>query len=229
MNYTWDFSPVWEYRSAILRGAVTTLTLTIFSCGAGTLIAVPVSLGLTSERAWLRLLTTTVVELWRACPPLVLLLWAFYLLPVATGFGFSPYTTAVICFTAIYACFAADIFRGAISSVPRLTLDSGRALGMNRSTLLRRIIIPDVFRRSLPALNALSVGTLKMSSLASVIAVAELTYSAQWILTFRPKTLEIYTAAAAAYVLLIVPLVIVLRYVEGRPWCALNPVSHAGR
>ncbi len=100
---------------------------------------------------------------------------------------------------------------------------------MDRLTLLRRITIPEISRRSLPALNALSVGTLKMSSLASVIAVSELTYSAQWIITLRPKTLEVYTAVAVAYVVLIVPLVILLRYIEERPWCALNPVSHDRR
>lgn len=226
MNYTWDFSPVWEHRATIVNGAVTTFTLTILTCGAGTVLAIPTALGLTSARTWLQLPVTTIVELWRACPPLVLLLWAYYLLPVATGYGFSAYTTAVICFTAIFACFAADIFRGAILSIPRMTFDSGRALGMNRLTLFKRITVPEVFRRSLPALNALSVGTLKMSSLASVISVAELTYSAQWIITLRPKTLEIYTAAAVAYVILIVPLVVLLRYIEESPWCALNPVSN---
>jgi polar amino acid transport system permease protein len=228
VNYAWNFAPVWEHWRAILNGATTTLTLTVLTCVAGTALGIPIALGLASRRLWLRFSSTVAVELCRACPPLVLLLWAYYVLPVMTGHGFSAYITAVICFTAIFASFAADIFRGAIGSIPRATLDSGRALGMDRFTLFKRVTIPEVFRRSLPALNALCVGTLKMSSLASVIAVAELTYSAQWIITVRPKSLEIYTAAAIAYIALIIPLVLLLRFIEGRSWCAVNPISHVG-
>jgi polar amino acid transport system permease protein len=227
MNHVWNYSPIWEYREAIIQGVGGTLMLTLLSCVIGTVLGLTLALALVRGRSWSKWAITVFIELFRACPPLVLLLWAYYLLPAVTGIGFSAMVTAVVSFTLVFACFAADIFRGAIESIPRATLDSGRAIGMRGTTLIRRIIVPEVFRRSLPALNAQTVGMLKMSSLASVIAVGELTYTAQLILVQRPLPFEIYTATAGIYVLMILPLVVLLRWVERQPWCAMNPVSHA--
>ncbi len=206
-----------------------TFFLTLVSCALGAMLGLVIAIGLSSQHWSTRHSMTVVVELIRACPPLVLLIWAYYLMPAMTGIGLSSTSTTIIVFTAIFAAFSADIFRGSIESIPRATLDSGRALGMSKQLLIRRIFVPEVFRRSFPSVNSLIVSTLKMSSLASVIAVQELTYSAQLILAQRPRPFEIYTATAAAYCLVIFPIVFILRWVERQHWCSLNPTSHAGR
>jgi polar amino acid transport system permease protein len=226
MNYTWDFSPIWEYRAVIGDGLVTTLVLTLFSCSLGALLGLLVSLALVSKAKGVRVVTTVSVEAIRACPPLVLLIWAYYLLPVLTGFALSAMATTAIVFILVFAAFSADVYRGSIETIPRATLDSARSLGMSKKLLSRRVLIPELARRSFPALNALVVSTLKMSSLASVIAVHELTYSAQLILAQRPRPFEIYTATAAAYAVLVIPLVFFLRWAERQPRLSLNPVSH---
>lgn len=206
-----------------------TLMLTFLSCVVGTLFGLAIALGLVRRNPSIRHPLTLFVEVARACPPLVLLIWAFYLVPTLSGVSLSATATAMLVFTVVFAVFAADVFRGAIEAIPRALLDSGRVLGMPRITLLRRIIVPEVFRRSLPALNGQAVGLLKMSSLASVISVHELTYSAQLILAQRPLPFEIYTVTAGAYCLLVLPMVLLLRWVERQAWCALNPSSHALR
>jgi len=229
MDHVWNFSPVWEYREAILDGLGMTFGITVVSSAFGTCLGLFVALGLVKNEAWTRRVLTGLVELIRACPPLVLLIWAYYLVPAVTGIGLSAVSTTIIVFTAVFGAFAADIFRGSITAIPRATLDSGRALGMKRTVLVTRIIVPEIFRRSFPALNGQLVGLLKMSSLASVISVPELTYSAQLILAQRPLPFEIYTAIAAAYCLVIFPIVWLLRWMERQHWCVLNPASHDDR
>lgn len=229
MQVTWDFSPVWEYRAVIAHGLLTSFVLTLAACVAGTLAGLGLSLLLVAQRPHVRRCATAVVELLRACPPLVLLIWTYYLLPALTTFAPSSIATAFLVFTIVFAVFAADVFRGSIEAIPVATIDSARSLGMDRRLLARRVIIPEVARRSFPALNALVVSTLKMSSLASVIAVPELTYAAQLILAQRPRAFEIYTATAVAYAIAVLPTVVALRWLERLPTFALNPTSHAQR
>lgn len=229
MHHTWDFSPVWAYRAVILDGLVTTLGLTVISCGIGAVVGLLLALALIARASLLRITFTLLVEGVRACPPLVLLIWMYYLLPVLTGLALSAMATTLTVFTLVFAAFSADVYRGSMEAIPQATLDSARSIGMTRRLIAKRVILPELTRRSFPALNALIVSTLKMSSLASVIAVHELTYSAQLILTQRPRPFEIYTATAGAYATLVIPLVFVLRWIERQPWCSLNPTSHADR
>lgn len=229
MRHIWDFSPVWEHRGVILDGMAMTLALSLASCALGAVLGFVVAIALASRRRALRLTATIPVEAVRLCPPLVLLIWAYYLAPVLLGVSLSATSTAMIVFTVVFTAFAADVYRGSVEAIPRSTLDSARSIGMQQQLLYRRVIFPEVVRRSIPTLNALVVSTLKMSSLASIIAVHELTYSAQLILIRRPRPFELYTATAIAYMLLLIPLVFALRWLERLPWCSLNPISHAPR
>jgi polar amino acid transport system permease protein len=227
MRHVWDFSPVWQYRHVIIDGMVTTLALSLVACALGALLGLFVAAPLVSRNVAMRLSATALVEGIRACPPLVLLIWTYYLVPVLFGVSFSALTTATVVFTIVFMAFAADVYRGSVIAIPKATFDSARSIGMSKRGIYRRVILPELLRRSLPTLNALAVSTLKMSSLASVIAVHELTYSAQLILIQRPRPFELYTATAAAYALLILPIVFALRWIEHQPWCSLNPTKHA--
>jgi polar amino acid transport system permease protein len=225
MQHIWDFSPIWENFDAILDGLRVTFLLTLLSCSIGAVAGLGAAVGLTSK-TWTSRLLTAFVELIRACPPLVMLIWMYYLLPSMTGVGLSPFSTATIVFALTFAAFSADVFRGSIEAIPPQTLESGITLGMSRSTVIRRVLIPEVFRRSFPAVNALVVSTLKMSSLASVIAVNELTYNAALILQLRPRPFEVYTAIAVAYCSVILPIVFFLRWLERQPWLSIHPSSN---
>jgi len=221
--HNWDFSPVYQYSDAIIDGMVVTLLLTVSSCVVGTALAVPVGIGLKSSNRIVAASVTVLVEMIRALPPLVLLIWFYYLLPVITGVGISPFATAFVVFAISFAAFAADIFRGSIESISKGTKEAAMALGMTKSTFIRRVILQEVFRRSFPSLNSLAVGTLKMSSLASVIAVNELMYSATLILSERPRPFEVYTAIALAYLCLIVPIVFFFLFLERSKWFVFEP------
>lgn len=223
MITTVDFSPVWHYRQALFYGLCLTVLVSLAAIVVGTLMAIPLALGLRCRNRWVRAVFSIIVEFVRACPPLVFLLWCHYLLPIAFGFRTSPITTSLLVFTTYFAAFAADIFRGSLDAVNKDTLHAAIALGFSPILLLRRVQIPEVFRRSLPALNSLAVNLLKMSSLASIIAVPELMYSASLILAERPRPFEVYSTIAAAYIAVIVPLVWLLRCWEKSRYGALHP------
>lgn len=217
--------PFWD---SIARGLIYTILLTVIptvvGSALGVLLAMLLATGRHSPAFWL---VTALVEVIRGVPPLVWLVWVYFALPILLDIRFDALTAALLVFTAIYAAFSADIFRGAIAAIPKSTVDSALALGMTRGVVARRVTLTEVMRRSFAALNGQTVGLLKMSSLASIIAVPELTYSFQLILIRRPAPFEIYTGMAAAYCALVFPTVWFLRRIESSRHFTLNPVSGA--
>lgn len=206
MHYEWDFRVIWEYRNALLSGLAMSVILSTLSIVIGTMISIPVALALVSSNRWGRPIAAAIVLTVRSLPLLVALIFAHYLLPVVTGVNQPAFLTALIVFTANITAFAADVLRGGISAIPAEHTDAGTALGMTRPTIIRRIILPETFRRSLPALIALYISLFKYSSLASVISVAELLRTADLIVVERFKPLEIYLAVAGLYMAVIIPM-----------------------
>jgi polar amino acid transport system permease protein len=105
------------------------------------------------------------------------------------------------------AAYFAEIFRGGIASIHRGQADAARAIGMRPWQAMRRIILPQAARRMLPPFINEVANLVKLTTLGSVIAVAELLHEGENLIsdTFRP--LEIYTALAVAFALIIFPII----------------------
>jgi ABC-type amino acid transport system permease subunit len=132
-------------------------------------------------------------------PVLVLLVWMYYLLPSAFGYRPSAVVVSVVALSLNLSAFVADVVRGAIARVSIDDIEAARAIGMKPSLRLRRVILPEVIRNSLPALVALYINQLKWTSLASVIGVEELLHTADTIMIHTYRALEAYTAIAVIY------------------------------
>jgi polar amino acid transport system permease protein len=221
----WDFSPVWQYADVLAYGLGMTFVVTLISSVVGLSLGIVISLLLSSRNLPTARFVTAATEFIRACPPIALLLWVYFGLPGLTNIAPSSFMTAVIVFSIYYAAFAGDILRSSIAAIPPGAVRSFAALGMSKHQVIRRFIVPDTIRRSFGALNALTVSNLKMSSLASVIALQELTYSATLILTQRPRPFEIYTAMALGYIVVIIPIVAALRSAERSKYFSYAPTS----
>jgi polar amino acid transport system permease protein len=226
--YLMEFSSISPFFPSIIRGLYTTVLLTVISSVFGSAIGLFLFIVLIRKAAdFPFLLATAFVEVVRAVPPLVWLIWAYFVLPIAVGVRLDGFLCAAIVFSIIYGAFAADIFRGARASVPTGIIESALAIGMSDRQLKRHVLGTEVLRRSFAALNAQTIGMLKMTSLASVIAVPELTYAFQLIVTQRPLPLEVYSAMAVAYCALIFPLVFFLRRLEASSLLVQEPKSYA--
>jgi polar amino acid transport system permease protein len=218
MTIDWDFSVVWQNRGALLSGLWVSVHLSVLSGAIGTAIALPAALATVSRVPAVRVVTISVLEVLRAIPLPLKLLWVFYGIPYAGGPTLSPYATALLVFTVNFVAFAADVFRGAIRTIPQAQIDGAVVLGMSRSQVARRVLLPEIARRSLPAWNGLFITLLKLSSIASIIAVPELLHTASLVLSDRPKPFEVYTALVVMYAAVVIPVSLCLRSLERSRW-----------
>jgi His/Glu/Gln/Arg/opine family amino acid ABC transporter permease subunit len=145
------------------------------------------------------LFATGFVELFRNLPLLLLVYWAFYVMPVLTGFGLPPFTTGLVALCLNVSAYNSETFRSGINSIRKGQSEAGLALGMSRLEVFRQIVLPQAWRRVLPILASTWVSLFKDTSLVSVIAVGELAHTAMQIRSQSFRVLEMLTAMAAIY------------------------------
>lgn len=187
-------------------------TAIVISITIGLLVALP---GLSSRKG-LRLASRTYVELVRAVPLLVLILWVYYGLPQLTGLTLSVFWAGVIALALSDSAFQAEIFRGGIQSIARGQYEAAWSVSLNYRDTMRHVILPQAIRRILPALGNQLVYMLKMSSLVSVIGMQELTRKANELVVVEYRPLEIYTILMLEYLVLILIVSQAVRWLERR-------------
>jgi polar amino acid transport system permease protein len=203
--YHWDFSILWTYRALLVAGLGYTLLFTAICVVLGLVIGLAAGIGRLSTNRFIAVPLRAYVELFRCTPVLVQLVWFYYALPVLTGLQISAVTAATLCLSLYGGAFYSEIIRGGIISTDAGQIEAARALGMRRFQVLRRIVLPQAFKRMVPPLMSQSIMQLKNTSLLSVLAVPDLLYQGQVIAheTYRP--LELYTFIAVAYFAVLLP------------------------
>jgi His/Glu/Gln/Arg/opine family amino acid ABC transporter permease subunit len=213
---SFDWSVVWQHRDALLAGTATTVLLTVLTM----IIAVPCGMIVAALRlyAWapVRAAATAYVELFRNLPLILVVYWAFYVLPITTGLELSPFATGLAALALNVTAYNAETFRAGIHSIRRGQTEAALALGMSRAQALRRVLIPQASRRVLPILASTWVSLFKDTSLVSVIAVAELAYVSMQIRSQTFRVLEMLTAMAAIYWLLGYPQAKLVDWIQRR-------------
>ncbi|MCW5300501.1 amino acid ABC transporter permease [Herbaspirillum lusitanum] len=214
--YHWDFAALWQFRNVIAVGFGYTLAYTVACVLLGLLIGLAVGLGRLSTNPLVSGPLRAYVEVFRCTPVLVQLVWFYYALPVLVGIEMSAGTSALLALALYGGAFYSEIIRGGIVSIDIGQSEAGCALGMTRFQLMRRVILPQAFKRMTPPLVSQSIMQLKNTSLLSVLAVPDLLYQGQIIAheTYRP--LEIYTMVAVIYFLILLPATIWAKRLENR-------------
>ncbi|HEY0182048.1 MAG TPA: amino acid ABC transporter permease [Rhodopila sp.] len=207
MNYHWHFEILWTYRFALLRAAQITFWLTLFSLAIGIAMGLTFGLLRSSRNGFLRVPAGIYVEFFRSTPSLVQIVWIYYALPVLTGVQMGNMTAASIGFGLHSGAYFAETFRGGIASIHRGQFDAARAIGMRYGTAMRRIILPQAYRRMLPPFINEVANLIKLTTLGSTIAVSELLHTADSLISETYRPLEFYTALALAFFLFIFPVI----------------------
>ncbi|MEL0166480.1 MAG: amino acid ABC transporter permease, partial [Alphaproteobacteria bacterium] len=158
----------------------------------------------------------TYVELVRAVPILVLILWVYYGLPQIAAISISVFWAGVIALAISDSAFQAEIFRAGIQSVDRGQYEAAHSISLNYRDTMRYVILPQAIKRILPALGNQLVYMLKMSSLVSVIGMQELTRRANELVVTEYRPLEIYTVLVLEYLVLILLVSAGVRWLERR-------------
>lgn len=110
--------------------------------------------------------------------------------------------------------YIGEVLRGAIQAVPPGQIDAGRAMGMSRATLFRRIILPQAVRIGLPAYGNEVMYTIKDSALASTVTLMEITGTARNLVAKTYKPVEIFLVAACIYLCLVFFAICIEKYIE---------------
>jgi len=205
VDYTWDFKVVADNFPILLRGVWLTVELWAVALVLGLMLGLLISLGPVSGKRWLRIPAIGYVEVFRNTPVLVQLIWFYYAFPIVLGQQLSPITAAIMGLTLNTSAYCAEIFRAGIESIAKGQWEAAKAIGMTRSMALRRVILPQVGKRMLPAFTNRAIELAKVTSLASVLAVHEVMYQGRLLSSTYYRPLEILTVVALVYFVLIYP------------------------
>ena len=199
---SFDWGVIWQYRDALAEGVLMTVLLAVVTM----LIAIPGGIVLALMRlSPLRPVSAAsacFVEFFRNIPLILLVYWAYYVMPVAIGIEFSAFTTGLVALSLNVSAYNAETFRAGIGSIRRGQTEAALALGMSRLQVMREVVFPQAVRRVLPVLASTWVSLFKDTSLVSVIGVSELAHVSLQIRAQTFRILEMLTAMAGIYWLL---------------------------
>jgi polar amino acid transport system permease protein len=203
-----------KYLPAIIDGFFLTIHLALLVIVAG----IALGLVLAVIRAFairpLNWLIIFVVDLFRALPPLVIIVLIYFGLPSA---GISPdvFVATWISLTLVLMAFTEEIFWAGITAVPRGQWEAARSTGLTFSQTLGRVVLPQAIRLTVPPLTNRTIAITKGTALGSVIGLADILSQASSGVShsFNPSPL---TLGAIAYLILFLPVVILGRWIETR-------------
>ena len=198
----------------LLSGLTTTIFISVVSIVISMVLGFIVAIPSLAKSKFLTYINIGYVEIVRAVPLLVLILWIYYGLPIMTGISFSPFVSGIIALAISESAFQAEIFRAGINSIKKAQWEAGSSLGLNFFKRLRLVIFPQAIKNILPAIGNQFVYVLKMSSLVSIIGIGDLTRKANELVVTTYRPLEIYTFLILEYLILILIVSFFVRKLE---------------
>lgn len=209
-----DLAIMWQAAPLLLRGFLTTLMLCAIVIPLGLAGGLAVALLGVSPRRAIRWPVSAAVDFFRAVPPLVLLIFVYAGLPFA-GLRLSPVASVALAFLLNTSSYYGEIIRAGLESVGRGQREAARSTGLTGAQATLYVVLPQALRNVLPDLLSNTVEAVKLTSIASAVAMPELLYSADMArsLTYNASPLVL---AAAFYLALLWPLIRLIGRFEHR-------------
>ncbi|WP_206502533.1 ectoine/hydroxyectoine ABC transporter permease subunit EhuD [Streptomyces chrestomyceticus] len=212
---TWS----WEYVGDILPDLLSGLWITVQATLLGSLVAFALGLVwallLRSPSRWVTWPVSAFVEFVRNTPLLVQLFFLFFVLP-GWGLTFDPLTTGVIGLGLHYSTYTAEVYRAGIDGVPEGQWEAATALSLPRRRTWTSVILPQAFRRVVPALGNYVIAMFKDTPMLAAITVAELLFQANSIGATTFDYMEPITVVGVLFVVISYPTSLLLRVLERR-------------
>lgn len=216
MEYHLNFNFVWKYADKLWWGLALSVQLAFISILVGCVIGLALALAHSGGNRWTRGAVATYVEFIRNVPLLLLVYLVFYGIPSAGGFAYDA-TTSFVATLAIYSgAYLVEVFRAGLDAVPKGVIDAGKAIGLTPWQRFVELRLPIMLRVVLPSLSNAFISLFKDTSLASVIAVPELTYGANWIKTNTFRQVEVWLVVWPIYLVTGWAILAALRQLERR-------------
>jgi polar amino acid transport system permease protein len=216
LRYEWDFSVVWRYTDLLVEGGIGTVWLFVAALALAMPLGLLLALARLSRIPVVSHLAIFYIDVFRAAPALVLIIWFYFVLPILLHVEFSAFIAAMLALGLQSAAYLAEVFRAGIQSIGRGQTEAARSIGMSSAVALRYIILPQAVKRALPVFFTRLIELFKSTALAAPITYAELVYNATEVSsrTFRP--VETFTVVALIYFVVILAMSQIARGVERR-------------
>jgi polar amino acid transport system permease protein len=206
---------VFQFLPLLLAASVVTVKVSllalIVSSGLGLILAL---LKLSPNRA-LSYPAGALINIIRGLPILIVLFYMYFVLP-ELGIDLSAFEAGVLGLGVGYAGYQAEIFRAGIQAVDQGQVEAAKAIGMKSGMTMRRVLLPQALRISLPPYANTFTMILKDSSLVSTITVAEMTHAGQLIASSTFQNMTVYTLTALLYLAMSLPLLFLVSWLELR-------------
>ncbi|MEM6943005.1 MAG: amino acid ABC transporter permease [Pseudomonadota bacterium] len=203
-----------KYAPSILEGVYVTVLLSILIVLSGTGLGLALAALRSLAPAAVRIVVVVFADIFRALPPLVLILIAYFGLP-SVGLFLSSFLVLFLILTLVLAAFAEEIFWAGITSVPKGQWEAARSTGLRPAETLVWIVLPQAVRLAIPPLTNRAIAVTKMTALGTVIGVSDILNQATTAQSFSGNASPLLLAAIA-YVAIFLPLVILSRWLETR-------------
>lgn len=204
-----------EFAPILLEGVWTTVALTASALLLATVLGVVWALMRTSGLAWLAWPVAAFTNVIRGIPIIVQLFYIYFVMP-DFGLDLTAFQAGAVGLGVAYSAYMGEVFRAGILSVDAGTVEAAESLGMTHARVLRRVVLPQALRLVLPPYGNTLIMLLKDSSQASVITVAEISTKSRLLAASTFKNQEVFTMAALLYLVLSVPLVVLVGWLERR-------------
>lgn len=212
MSSLWD---TLQYMPLFLSGIGMTVLLWLAALAVATVIGMLLALATCSNIPALSRAAGAYILLIRGVPILVQIFYIFFLLP-AIGIVLPAYWAAVAGLGLAFSAYMAEVFRAGILAIDKGQVEAATSLAMPPFVIAKRVIVPQAIRTALPGYSNIVVMILKTTSLASVIAVPEMSRTALLLVQATYKSIELFTLLAALYIAISIPLIVLIRRMERR-------------
>lgn len=199
---------------ALFSGLQTTLALFIIVLVASLPLGLIIGIGRVFSPRWLQAVIGVYIYIMRGTPLMLQLMFVFFGLPFI-GISMERFSAALFAYILNYAAYYAEIFRGGIISVPRGQFEAIHVLNIGKVRGFRRIIMPQVFRVTMPSIGNEVISLVKDTSLVYVIGIGELLRAGQ-IAVNTYATLTPFLAVGVLYLLVTGVVTLALNHIEDR-------------
>ena len=203
-----------RYLPDILYGTLITIQLAALVIASGLVAGLALALLRSLGFRPVNLLIVFTVDLFRALPPLVIIVFIYFGLPAA-GLSPSSFVSTWLSLTLVLMAFSEEIFWAGIISIPKGQWEAARSTGLSYGQALMNVVLPQALRLTIPPLTNRTIAITKGTALGSVVALSEILGMASSAVSnsYNPSPL---TLGAAAYVILFFPMVVLGRWLETR-------------
>ena len=206
-----------EFPHGPLGGLSLTLILAISGLICSFPLAVLFGIARTSTIRWIALPAAAIVHTLRGLPVLMLIFWAYFIVPLMIGKTISGTTTVICALVAYETAFLGEVIKAGIQAIPAGQVEASRSLGMGYFRTLREVVLPQALFNMIPSILNQLISLIKNTSLAYIISVNELTYAAYQINSqLLTKPFQVYFLLALIYFAICYSLSSLVGLVEGR-------------